>query len=140
MTTETQTGTLADTQIFQDFYDYVIDKYKSMGNFSMIATGKRNTYSHIEYKADNEKNTAYIEELNSIARALVYDKTAVYISKWERLNIYHRVEYIVKDQSITKVQYFRDIHISINIYKQIVSRVNIYKNESYKKLIKILEL
>ena len=133
-----ENGTIKDTKLFQDFHNYVIGKYESMGNFSMIATGKRNTFACIEWKILNKKNIKYIILLNSQAHDYSYDKTKIFIYKAERLAIYKKVSEIVEEKGITVIQYFRDIHISINTYKQIVSGLNIYKNESYQKLTKIL--
>lgn len=137
MSTETQIGTIADTKLFQDFHKYVIGKFESMGNFSMIVFDNRRTLCRIENRLDNWQTCDYIEHLQRDAERLSYDKSKVYISEAERLNIYDRVEWIVKSRLITKVQYFSDIHISINTYKQIVNGYK-YKNESYAKLTKIL--
>ena len=133
-----ETGTIKETQLFMEFHEYVIGKFERMGNFSKIATGKRNTFSHIAWKTDNKENRVYILGLNERARTLVYDKSKVYISPSERFKIKFEVNSQIIEKRITQIQFFLDIHISINIYKQIVNGLNIYKNESYEKLTNIL--
>ena len=133
-----ETGTVKDTTQFKEFYNYVIDKFESMANFSMIQNGDRRTFVRMENKLDTQKTRDYIYGLERMAQQLKYDKSLVYISDAERSAIKNKVTEIVKEKGITKAKFFLDSHISINIYKQVVSELNIFKNESYQKLMNIL--
>ena len=133
-------GTIEQTKLFQDFKEYVEGKFESMGNFSMIAEGKRNTLCRIENKIDTTYTRAYIEGLHVIARSLVYDKTKVFISDQERFMIKLELENMLIANEDSKAQFFSDIHYSVRKYNAIISGANIYKNESYMELIKKLGL
>ncbi len=133
-----ETGTVKETTLYKMFYDYVIGKFESMANFSMIENGDRRKFTRMENAKDTEENREDIWKLHRLAQLYRYDKSLVYISDAERLSIKNRVTEIVKSKGITKVKFFWDSHISISIYKQVVSKLNIFKNESYHKLMKIL--
>ena len=71
---KTQIGTVKDTALYKTFYDYVVGKFKSMANFSMIQNGDRRKFSRMANKLDTQRSRDYIKKLHKLAKQLKYDK------------------------------------------------------------------
>lgn len=140
MSDETKTGTIKDTTQFKDFHEYVKGKFGNMGNFSMHHYGMRNKLCSLQNKLDTQKTRDYIWELSRLAQQLTYDESKVYISKAEIDNIVKRVNDKAEINNTSVNKWLIAEKFNTSTYSSIINGLNIYKNKSYEKLIKILEI
>ena len=131
-------GTIEHTDQFKAFKDYVIGKYGTMSHFSKILLDDFRKLTCIERKIDNQETRDYIWELERMAQQLKYDKSKIFISDAERLEIKRRVTAELKLKKVTRAKFFRSVNYSDGHYKRIISKANLYKNESYNQLMNIL--
>lgn len=138
MSTETETGTIKETTLFKDFVFFVKGKFTTMSHFSKIENGSFMTFTRLENKIDNQETRDYIWKLERLAQQLKYDKSIIYISKDEIDKIVKRVydKARMNKTSVNKWLVLRKFNTST--YSSIINGRNIFKNKSYKKLIKIL--
>lgn len=136
---ETETGTIEHTTLYRDFYEYVVGKFGSMANFSMmVSNGNRMKLTSIERKTDNDETRFYIEKLTKIAQQLACDESLIYISKAEIDKIVKRVYDKAEINKTSVNKWLVAEKFNPSAYYAIINGANIFKNKSYQQLMKIL--
>ena len=133
-----ETGTVQGTTEYEDFRYYVEGKFGSMANLSMHLVGNRTSLLSVFNIRDNDKGRTRIWWLNKKAHELKYDKLLVYISEKDIKQIRYKVIEILYKENIILAEWLRSVKFKRYAYDSIVNGINIFKNESYGKLMKIL--